>query len=138
MGVVQSRKKEAKANKSSNSFMQYNPSTTSSQHQTNSCSSHKKQQLVECDTISKKTSIYSTTSSKSSTPTPVVSTSSKNVISAYRNSNKPKTESAQYQETTLLNAHQSNSFFLPKDWDLKEYQYNVNMSKKKNGTDVNF
>ncbi|GAA5802315.1 S-adenosyl-L-methionine-dependent methyltransferase [Helicostylum pulchrum] len=129
MGVVQSKKKEVKAyaSKYGNSLMQYSSSATSSQHQANSTLSHKKQ--IESDAVSKKTSIYSTDSaSRSATPATLVSTS-KNIASAYKNKELPDTI---HYETTSISSitHQSNSFYLPKDWDVKEYQYNLHFALK--------
>lgn len=123
MGVVNSKKREVKAyaSKYSNSLMQYSSSTSSSQQQqqqqqTNSSISHKK-----ADSVKTKTSIYSTESAASAS---ITANTSKSITTQKAASPEPRPF---FSETAsvLQNAHQSNSFYLPKDWDLKEYQYNV-------------
>lgn len=122
MGVVNSKKKEIKAyaSKYSTSLMQYSSSTSSSQQQqTNSTISNKK--IIETDeSLRAKTSIYSTESDR---PASITNSTNKNVVNYKASTPEPR---PYFSESSVLqNAHQSNSFYLPKDWDLKEYQYNV-------------
>jgi hypothetical protein len=135
MGVVQSKKKGVKAytNKYTSSLRQSNSSTSASTHTQSSHSSNNKKNS-NVDDNRKKTSVYSVESvPRSSTPIP----SSINMINTttmkYNVSPPIKSMPTQqdldevdyYIEQSLYNVHQSNSFYLPKDWDSQDYQYNV-------------
>ncbi|KAG2210254.1 hypothetical protein INT47_003239 [Mucor saturninus] len=150
MGAVNSKKKEVKAyaSKYSNSLMQYSSSTTSSQQQQQTSSTSHKKVTETNDSLKTKTSIYSTDSA--TTPTSNTTTNSNKNTGLNQKSVAPPLPSSTNTTTTtstpnstseprpffsetnslLQNAHQSNSFYLPKDWDLKEYQYNLHFALK--------
>lgn len=130
MGVVQSKKKEVKAyaNKYTSSFLPSNSTSASStQTQTNNTSSKK-----YLDDSRKKSSIYSADGvPRSSTPISSSNTTSNtpsnkyNVAPSKMSTSSNNDDVDYYGEPTLQTVHHSNSFYLPKDWDMQEYQYNV-------------
>ncbi|CAO3639449.1 unnamed protein product [Mucor hiemalis] len=110
MGVVQSKKKET---------------------QTNSTSSKK-----YLDDSRKKTSIYSADGvPRSSTPISSSNTTSNTPNNKYnvapsKMSTGSNADIDYYGEPSLQTIHHSNSFYLPKDWDMQEYQYNLHFALK--------
>lgn len=141
MGVVQSKKKEVKAyaNKYTSSFLQNNSTSASStQTQTNSTSSKK-----YLDDSRKKTSIYSADGvPRSSTPISSSNTTSNTPNNKYnvapsKMSTGSNADIDYYGEPSLQTIHHSNSFYLPKDWDMQEYQYNVNTYKIQMKREIN-
>lgn len=137
MGAVQSKKKGAKAyaSRHASSMVQSSSSTSASTHTQSSNSSNRK---ITLDDSYKKTSVYSVESVlRSSTPVPP--TLSSHTTSNHTNTSKynlspptnniPTKEDLEevefYIEQSLYNVHESNSFYLPKDWDSQDYQYTV-------------
>lgn len=159
MGIAQSKRREVKAyaNKYTSSFIQQQTSSTASSTNTStSFDKHSRQQYqssIHSPTSTTSTpyshyeknkkndhlvsSIYSN-ESRSNTPlssSAIVSNnnSTMTMTTSYHKNNMVAPDTDDFEDsspTSLQSVNQSNSFYLPKDWDLKEYQYNVRMSKK--------
>jgi hypothetical protein len=147
MGVVQSKRREVKAYASKYTSSLLHTSTTSTQQQQQLQSSHSATTTSTSINNNKNNdnltqALDYSTESRSNTPLSSVSNNNNSTInntSSHRSIVSPNKISPSFNSKedspSFLSVNQSNSFYLPKDWDLKEYQYNVNMSNKNCYTD---
>lgn len=118
MGVSQSKKKTP----STKDLKLY-----ASRHMTTSSTSTNGSQTKKSDQKSSNKHSSSSNDSRPTTPITMNSNPIMNRISSITGRSPPSYQSTPSPADKPMNYHQSNSFFLPKDWESRNYEDNVNI-----------